>query len=449
MKKLLLIALLFIPVLASAQYKNSWIKTDTIKSNKDPFISVAKPFQYTLGDSSTWNDNTLVTKRWVLDRLGSGGLSFPLSVDNGYFQLKQAEGTVFFEWSKAGIKMGASSENFWELTGTGITYHVPPRYSSDWRASYTDRTIPDWGNVNSAISDAISEVVVTETDPVFTSSPAFGITSGKISTWDELVSFPGFGTNHSTAAYGDHSHDGVYQPVGSYLTGNQPITLSGDASGSGTTAITVTLPNIATAGIYNKVTVNTKGQVTAGTNPTTLAGYGITDAIQKSTETVINPDSIGVIEDGILKRAAVTSIPYGYYTNINAYGTGYNLTNTSALVDFSTTDPQITITQSGTWKINAGVYINYVGATVTNQTLTFKLRRTNNTAADVVSTPTLNLTPCTTTNGFGAFIQLPPFWYSTSNANDVLALWGNISATLSQGNIQVVGAWITAEKIVD
>ena len=63
-----------------------------------------------------------------------------------------------------------------------------------------------------------------------------------------------------------------------YLTGNQTITLSGDVSGSGTTAISLTLPNIATAGTYKSVTVNAKGQVTAGSNPTTLAGYGITDA---------------------------------------------------------------------------------------------------------------------------------------------------------------------------
>ncbi|QQM77834.1 tail fiber domain-containing protein (plasmid) [Aeromonas caviae] len=35
----------------------------------------------------------------------------------------------------------------------------------------------------------------------------------------------------------------------------------------------------ATAGTYRSVTVNAQGHVTAGTNPTTLAGYGITDAL--------------------------------------------------------------------------------------------------------------------------------------------------------------------------
>ena len=64
-----------------------------------------------------------------------------------------------------------------------------------------------------------------------------------------------------------------------YITGNQTITFTGDATGSGTTAVTLTLANSgATAGTYRSVTVDAKGRVTAGTNPTTLAGYGITDA---------------------------------------------------------------------------------------------------------------------------------------------------------------------------
>lgn len=49
------------------------------------------------------------------------------------------------------------------------------------------------------------------------------------------------------------------------LTGNQTITVSGDATGSGTTAITLTLANSGvTAGTYSAVTVNAKGLVTAG-----------------------------------------------------------------------------------------------------------------------------------------------------------------------------------------
>jgi len=52
-----------------------------------------------------------------------------------------------------------------------------------------------------------------------------------------------------------------------YLTGNQTITLSGDVTGSGATAITATLATLSPnpAGTYPKVTVDTKGRVTAGT----------------------------------------------------------------------------------------------------------------------------------------------------------------------------------------
>ena len=57
-----------------------------------------------------------------------------------------------------------------------------------------------------------------------------------------------------------------------YLTGNQSITYTGDASGSGTTSVTLTLASVGTAGTYTKVTTDAKGRVTAGT---TLAATDI------------------------------------------------------------------------------------------------------------------------------------------------------------------------------
>lgn len=60
-----------------------------------------------------------------------------------------------------------------------------------------------------------------------------------------------------------------------FITSNQNITLSGDVSGSGTTAITTTLSNTGvSAGSYDRVTVDAKGRVTAGVNmsvPTAIA----------------------------------------------------------------------------------------------------------------------------------------------------------------------------------
>lgn len=57
-----------------------------------------------------------------------------------------------------------------------------------------------------------------------------------------------------------------------YLTGNQTITVSGDASGSGATSISLTLASVGTAGTYTKVTTDAKGRVTSGT---TLAASDI------------------------------------------------------------------------------------------------------------------------------------------------------------------------------
>jgi phage-related tail fiber protein len=90
----------------------------------------------------------------------------------------------------------------------------------------------------------------------------------------------------------------------SYITGNQNISVTGDATGSGTTTIALTLANSGvTAGTYNDsatqvspFTVDAKGRITSvGTavtiapawtsisgKPTTLAGYGITDAVGSS-----------------------------------------------------------------------------------------------------------------------------------------------------------------------
>lgn len=51
-----------------------------------------------------------------------------------------------------------------------------------------------------------------------------------------------------------------------YITANQTITVSGDATGSGTTSIALTLTNVGTAGTYTKVTTDSKGRVTSGTS---------------------------------------------------------------------------------------------------------------------------------------------------------------------------------------
>ena len=45
---------------------------------------------------------------------------------------------------------------------------------------------------------------------------------------------------------------------------------------------TISLTDVGIAGTYKSVTVDAQGRVTAGTNPTTISGYGITDAYTKA-----------------------------------------------------------------------------------------------------------------------------------------------------------------------
>ena len=74
------------------------------------------------------------------------------------------------------------------------------------------------------------------------------------------------------------------------LTTGRTIGMTGDVTwtsasfnGSANVTGTATLANSGvTAGTYKSVTVDAKGRVTAGTNPTTLSGYGITDAYTKT-----------------------------------------------------------------------------------------------------------------------------------------------------------------------
>jgi hypothetical protein len=54
--------------------------------------------------------------------------------------------------------------------------------------------------------------------------------------------------------------------------------LTGDVTTTAGSLATLLSATGVTAGTYKSVTVDAKGRVTAGTNPTTLAGYGITDA---------------------------------------------------------------------------------------------------------------------------------------------------------------------------
>lgn len=134
---------------------------------------------------------------------------------------------------------------------------------------------------------------------------------------------------------------------------------------------------------------------------------------------------------------------------VYAAGTAYQVTNSSAAVDFGTTDPSLTLNAPGTWLIMSRATLKYNAATfAANRTITLKLRRTNNTAADVTGASTAVPTRVTdtVTDLFGPLV-IPPVLYSTDNAGDIIAMYIGASAAPSAGSLDVTEAEIIAIRL--
>jgi len=143
---------------------------------------------------------------------------------------------------------------------------------------------------------------------------------------------------------------------------------------------------------------------------------------------------------------AVTSCFGNTVTTTTAAGTAYTLTATPAALDFGTTDPVIVLTEAGDYLLRFYVVLNYVGATfATSRDVIFKLRRTNNTAADVTGgSVTLATGVVTTLTLPGQQIAVVDVPYTTANTNDSLTIFGSVSVLPSAGSVNVSAAQISA-----
>lgn len=153
------------------------------------------------------------------------------------------------------------------LSGYGITDAYPSVGNpSGFLIGYTE-TDPIWNAEKSnylTISSAASTYQLIGTYATASNTMSFSNKSGNISQWANNIG---------------------------YLIANQTITLSGDVSGSGSTAITTVLSNTGiTAGTYGVLTIDAKGRATAGKRQETHSGttnssgtYTVTYATAYST----------------------------------------------------------------------------------------------------------------------------------------------------------------------
>lgn len=134
--------------------------------------------------------------------------------------------------------------------------------------------------------------------------------------------------------------------------------------------------------------------------------------------------------------------------SVFAAGTVYTLTNAAAAVDFGTTDPALTITAPGTYLITARARIENVGATfAATRLLTLKLRRTNNTAADLTNGAALFNTPVITALTSTLTTLTWSVTYTTANSDDAIAMFALIGTVPSAGSCTIDEASIVAVRL--
>lgn len=196
----------------------------------------------------------------------------------------------------------------------------------------------------------------------------------------------------------------------------------------------------------------------AGTSNLNLIKADATDNTVINTPTgkvgklAVNGTTVGTYDSNSLDFPAYNLLDgsdKNYALQIHGAGTAYTLTAVSAAVVLGTTSPAFTINKAGTYLITARANLQFNGATfAASRTVTLKLRRTNNTPADVANGTASLITGITTTqtSEFGVFI-LPQVLYTTANLDDALTIFADVSVVPTAGSLQAVAASIVAVRL--
>lgn len=153
------------------------------------------------------------------------------------------------------------------IVGTGLTINSGV-LSLDAVANSNTGTlrlinVDNYGRVSGYLNATASDISPLLPQPLSTaSSPTFNRIT--------ITTTPSLSTDAATKAYVDGAAANISAGTGLTKSGN---IISIDNTG-------------VAAGTYKSVTVNLQGQVTSGSNPTTLSGYGITDALNTSGGTM-------------------------------------------------------------------------------------------------------------------------------------------------------------------
>jgi hypothetical protein len=165
-------------------------------------------------------------------------------------------------------------------------------------STYKSVTVDTYGRVTAGTNPTtLSGYGITDAQPLNANLTALAALSvGQTSELTALAAASTTGSVHRTAT-------ATY--VQRTLTGTaSQITVTNGDGVAGNPTVALTSGVLGTPGTYKSVTADTYGRITAGTNPTTLAGYGITDAQPLSTELT---GLAGLVTTGMISRTGAGS----------------------------------------------------------------------------------------------------------------------------------------------
>ena len=189
--------------------------------------------------------------------------------------------------------------NFATLDGDN---HFTGNVSFDQAPTVGGETVATTNDVSEAITGAVGTTVQAHSDKL---DDVAGLSAGLLAGTADAIVGRTLESNTLTVTNGDG------------VAGNPAIELKA----------------VGTAGTYTKVTTDAQGRVTAGENPTTLQGYGITDALPLSGGTMTGALKVlaPVADDDAVNKKYADSVALGYTFHVScATGSSTNVEGTYA-----------------------------------------------------------------------------------------------------------------------
>ena len=197
------------------------------------------------------------------------------------------------------------------------------------------------------------------------------------------------------------------------ITGGTGLTGGGDI----TTSRTLSIANVGTAGTYQAVTTNAQGQVISGSNPTTLSGYGITDAQPLDGDLTAVAALAGT---GLVTRTATNTMT----TRTVTAGTGVSVANGDGISG----NPTITNTDLGSSAVTTHVGLADPHAQYTLETTTITAGTGLTGGGDLTTNRTISIANLGTAGTYGSATLIPVI---TTNAQGQVSAVTTVTPALN------------------